>query len=109
VAFLKDKMGHYIYVNLAFEKLLNKSSEECLGKTDQQLFPPEVARAFREHDRRVLKKREILEIEEITLDDKGNRRFWWVVKFPVPKKSRTSRKSKNAPGPWREIDFSPRG
>jgi PAS domain S-box-containing protein len=86
VAFLKDKMGHFIYVNLAFEKLLNKSSEECLGKTDQQLFPPEVARAFREHDRRVLKKREILEIEEITLDDKGNRRFWWVVKFPVQSK-----------------------
>jgi PAS domain S-box-containing protein len=86
VAFLKDKMGRYVYVNLAFEKLLNKPSEECLGKTDRQLFPPEVARAFRKHDRRVLKKREILEIEEITLDDKGNRRFWWVVKFPVQSK-----------------------
>jgi len=86
VTFLKDKSGHYVFVNLAFEKLLNKSSVECLGKTDQQLFHPEVAHVFREHDRRVLEKREILEAEEITLDDEGNRRDWWVVKFPVQSK-----------------------
>ena len=86
VAFLKDEVGRYVYVNLAFEKLLNKPSIECLGKTDLQLFSPEVAHIFREHDQGVLKKREILETEEITLDDKGNRRSWWVVKFPVQSK-----------------------
>ena len=83
VAFLKNEKGQYIYVNQLFEEKLNMVRENCLGKTDDQLFPPEVARIFREHDQEALKKREVLETEETTLDSKGEVRFWWVMKFPV--------------------------
>ena len=83
VAFLKDEKGRYVYVNQQFEEKLHFSKAECLGKTDQQLFPPHVARIFKEHDRQALKTEEVLETEETTLDEEGKVRYWWVMKFPV--------------------------
>ena len=87
VAFLKNTKGQYLYVNKPFETLLHKSSVECLGKTDYQLFPPEIARTFKEHDQDTLKNGGVLETEETTLDEKGNIRFWWVMKFLVHRKT----------------------
>ena len=83
VKFLKNEKGQYVYVNRQFEKKLHLSQANCLGKTDLQLFPPEVARIFKEHDQEVLKTREVLEAEETTLDETGKVRYWWVMKFLV--------------------------
>jgi PAS domain S-box-containing protein len=84
VAFLKNEKGQYVYVNRQFEEKFHLLQANCLGKTDSQLFPPEVARIFKEHDREILKTREMVEAEETTLDEKGNIRYWWVMKFLVP-------------------------
>ncbi len=83
VKFLKDWQGRYIYVNRQFEEKLKLPMADCLGKTDQQLFPPEIARIFTEHDREALKTGDVLETEETTLDEKGKVRSWLVMKFPV--------------------------
>ena len=83
VAFLKNEKGQYVYVNRQYEEKLHFPRASCLGKTDSQLFPPEVARIFKEHDREVLETREMLETEETTLDEKGKVRYWWVMKFLV--------------------------
>ena len=83
VKFLKDRQGRYVYVNRQFEEKLKLPMADCLGKTDQQLFPPDIARIFKEHDREALKTGEVLETEETTLDEKGNVRSWLVMKFPV--------------------------
>ena len=88
VAFLKNEKGQYVYVNRQFKEKLSFLSIDCLGKTDQQLFPPEVARIFREHDRGAFETGEVLEAEETTLDAKGNVRNWWVMKFPIYGKER---------------------
>ena len=87
VAFLKNDKGRYVYVNRPFEEKLHLSMADCFGKTDEQLFPPEVARIFKEHDRKVLKTKEVLEVEETTLDETGKVRYWWVMKFLIPKKT----------------------
>ncbi len=86
VAFLKNEQGQYVYVNWQFEESMHLSVAECLGKTDSQLFPPEVARVFPEHDQDLLKKKGVLESEETTLDETGQLRFWWVMKFLVYRK-----------------------
>ena len=86
VAFLKNEKGQYVYVNQQWEEKLHLTRAECLGKTDQQLFPPEVVRIFKEHDQEALKTREVLEAEETTFDEKGRLRYWWVMKFPVQSK-----------------------
>lgn len=83
VKFLKDWQGRYIYVNRQFEEKLKLPIANCLGKTDQELFPPEIARIFTEHDREALKTGDVLETEETTLDERGKVRFWLVMKFPV--------------------------
>ncbi|MDX1410903.1 MAG: PAS domain S-box protein, partial [Nitrospirales bacterium] len=83
VAFLKDERGRYIYVNPSVESVLNKPSQEWLGKTDRQLFPPDVARSLRKHDREAIQKGSALEIEESTVNETGVIRHWLVFKFPV--------------------------
>ncbi|WP_454062081.1 PAS domain-containing sensor histidine kinase [Candidatus Nitrospira salsa] len=83
VAFLKDKQGRYVYVNQGFERQLNFNVGSCLGKTDHQLFPPEVARAFRHHSQKISSISEVVESEETTLDNRGEIRSWLMYTFPV--------------------------
>jgi signal transduction histidine kinase len=56
-----------------------------LGKTDPELFPPEIASIFIEHDQKVLKTKKVLEVEESTLDETGSVCHWWVMKFLIPR------------------------
>ena len=90
VAFLKDERGRYIYVNPSIESVLNKPSQDWLGKTDRQLFPPDVARSLRRHDHKALQKGKVIEIEESTVSDAGVIRHWLVFKFPVHNTGRGS-------------------
>jgi len=48
--FYKDTEGAYIGCNKAFEKFVGKTEKEVIGRTDYELFPPEVAQSFREMD-----------------------------------------------------------
>ncbi|MFA9459956.1 PAS domain S-box protein [Thiohalorhabdus methylotrophus] len=54
IVFYKDIYGAYRGGNAAFEKLLGRSLEEAIGRTDEQLFPREVAEACAAGDRKVL-------------------------------------------------------
>jgi PAS domain S-box-containing protein len=85
VAFLKDDKGRYVYVNRQFQEKLHFSLADCLGKTDPELFPPEIASIFIEHDQKVLKTKKVLEVEESTLDETGSVCHWWVMKFLIPR------------------------
>ena len=38
-AFVKDQDGRYVYLNGQWEKALGRDVKECLGKTDQDLWP----------------------------------------------------------------------
>jgi two-component system, cell cycle sensor histidine kinase and response regulator CckA len=55
VAVIKDLKGRFLFVNPAWEKIFNKSRDEWLGKTSEELWPPEVAAKFLEQDKIVLK------------------------------------------------------
>ncbi len=79
---LKDIQGHYILVNRQFEKIVGLVDREIMGRTDTDLFPPEVARTMQESDRRVLVENELLQTEEaIPLADGVH--SYLVVKFPL--------------------------
>jgi PAS domain S-box-containing protein len=87
VAFLKDTAGRYIYGNDAFQKLLNQGPLEYIGKTDMDLFSPQEACSFRQHDQEALKRGTVFAIEETSIDREGQLRYWWTMKFPVQSKS----------------------
>ena len=65
VIYLKDLQGRYTFINRYFETLSGYGWDEVVGRTDSELFPPEVVERSTENDRRVLESGEPLQIEEI--------------------------------------------
>jgi PAS domain S-box-containing protein len=52
--YLKDRAGRYLMINPAGARALGKSVEEVIGRTDQDFFPPDTARAIQDHDAMVM-------------------------------------------------------
>ena len=61
VAVIRDLEGRYLFANAAWEQAFQKSREEWLGKTSEELWPPEMAAKFREQDRLVIESREAVQ------------------------------------------------
>ena len=64
VVCIKDRNGYYKLVNPRYEKLLGLSNEDIQGKTDHDIFPPELADRFRTTDLKVLQEKRSLQVEE---------------------------------------------
>jgi PAS domain S-box-containing protein len=82
IIYLKDRDGRFMLVNRRFEEVFKVSREKVAGKTDHELFPAYMADAFRANDRRVLKERCALELEEAAPGGDGERTYI-SVKFPL--------------------------
>jgi len=83
LAWIKDADGRYVFANDAAVKAFGTTRDELYGKTDEELFPPETATAFRENDRRAFKKRTGIQTVE-TLGVDGETTHSIVSKFPIP-------------------------
>jgi PAS domain S-box-containing protein len=82
VTYLKDSQGRYLLVNCGFEALFHVKREEVVGKTDEDLFPQEMADAFRANDEKVMASLAALEFEEVAPHDYGPHTYI-SVKFPL--------------------------
>ncbi len=82
VVSIKDRDGHYTLINTCFEAILGRSNDEVAGLTDKDLFPPEVARQFRENDLKVLRERRSFQFEEQMPHPDGTTHDYLSVKFP---------------------------
>jgi PAS domain S-box-containing protein len=80
--FLKDLEGRYLHVNRQFERAFHMTLEQVVGKTDEAIFVPEQAAAFRANDLKVLQATAPLEFEEIAAHDDGLHTSI-VSKFPL--------------------------
>ncbi|WP_447984488.1 PAS domain-containing sensor histidine kinase [Nitrospira sp. Nam74] len=80
--FVKDTAGRYLFVNRRFEEIFHLTREYILHKTDDELFSPPQATAFRSNDRKVLDAGVPLEFEEAALHDDGVHTSI-VFKFPL--------------------------
>ena len=54
LVFVKDRDGRYVLANPASAMVAGHSVDEILGHTDDEVFPPELARNLRAIDRRIL-------------------------------------------------------
>jgi PAS domain S-box-containing protein len=86
-AWLKDEQGRYLYINKTYEKRFGLKLQEQLGKTDAELWTPEIAQAYRRNDFAVLAAGHPLEFSEETINPDGSRCCWIVCKFPFRDKS----------------------
>ena len=81
--FIKDAAGRYVVVNRAFLAGTGMSSEQVLGRTDAELFPPELADPFVESDREVSRSGEARQSED-TFTYQGRAYTFLSQKFPLP-------------------------
>jgi PAS domain S-box-containing protein len=81
--FRKDRQGRIVYANQRFCDTVGHTLQELKGKTDADLFPPDMAAKYQQDDARVIATGEVLEdIEEHRKPD-GVRMFVQVLKAPV--------------------------
>jgi len=64
VVYVKDINGNYLLINRRFEQLFGVSQARVVGLTDYEVFPQEMADAFRENDREVQALGRAIQIEE---------------------------------------------
>ena len=83
VIYLKEPEGRLQLVNQAFETIFGLTSAEAVGKTDRELFPPEIAAAFAINDRRVVETGKPLQTEEKVLQADGKLHTYLSIKFPI--------------------------
>lgn len=82
VIYMRDAHGRYLLVNREYERLFDLRREDIVGLTDHDLFPVDVADAFRENDRQALAGGVPIQMEEHAPGDDGVRTYL-TVKFPL--------------------------
>lgn len=84
LAWIKDLQGRYMYANDAAEMAFHTSRAQLYGKTDDEIFPPEIASQFRENDRRALASGTGEQVIETLKHGNGVLHYSLVSKFTIP-------------------------
>ncbi|NTU49677.1 MAG: PAS domain-containing protein, partial [Desulfobulbaceae bacterium] len=80
--FLKDLDGKFIAINAVLERMLGRSREEIIGKTDYDIASKEAAEYWRRHDKEVMATGQAIQIEEMADLEDGHHVFL-ANKFPL--------------------------
>jgi PAS domain S-box-containing protein len=81
--FCKDAAGRFTFANQRFCQALGKPLADIVGKTDADLFPPELARKHEQDDARVLQTGQMLETVEENPTADGKKLYAQVIKTPL--------------------------
>jgi PAS domain S-box-containing protein len=84
LAWIKGSQGRYVYANDTAARTFGLPIETLYGRTDQEIFPPETATAFREHDRRALQTATGIQVIETLKHQDGTVHHSLVSKFAIP-------------------------
>jgi PAS domain S-box-containing protein len=71
--YAKRKDGRYTYLNRGMEVLCNVTREQCLGRTDFEVFPAEIAEQYRSNDVAAMTAGRLSESEEMAKTPSGER------------------------------------
>jgi PAS domain S-box-containing protein len=82
VIYLKDLQGRYILINHRFQILFHVIRRDVLGKTDRDIFPPDLADILWEHDRQVITEELPKEFEE-SISQGVEAKTFLSTKFPL--------------------------
>jgi PAS domain S-box-containing protein len=82
VIYMRDLEGRYMLINREFERLFSVHRDHVCGHTDHDLFPKDVADAFRENDRAAVARGRPVQVEEVAPGEDGPHTYV-TVKFPI--------------------------
>lgn len=84
VAFIKDLEGQYLFCNQAFAAIAGMAQNEVLGRTDAEIWSPEVVDLLCSNDQYVLNTGHPLSVLEMVVPKgSGAARYMQVSKFPL--------------------------
>ena len=81
--FRKDLKGRFTFANSRFCQTVKQPASSIIGKTDFDLFPPELASKYQEDDRRVIEQRSSFSAIEQHRDLDGNTLYVRIIKSPL--------------------------
>ena len=85
LAWIKDEQGRYVFANDSALRVFGQSSDSLLGRTDTDIFPPEIAEQFRRNDRIALGSESGMQtVETLPHHDDNRLHHSLVSKFPIP-------------------------
>ncbi len=87
LAWIKDSQGRYVYASDEALRAFGVPRDRLYGQTDDQVFPPQTAAEFREHDRRVLETGAGIRVIETLEHEDGTLHYSLVGKFPIPSRN----------------------
>ena len=82
VIFVKDPNGRFLILNAACATALSSAPEQVVGKTMDELCPPDVAAVIRQHEAAVIVGGSPIQIEE-TIPVAGEARVFLTLKAPL--------------------------
>jgi len=82
IIYVKDTDGRFLFINRRFEQLFHLTTEQIIGHTNHEIFPREVADAFRANDLQVLEWNRTVEYEE-QAPHKDGLHTYLSIKFPL--------------------------
>ncbi|MBM4286213.1 MAG: PAS domain S-box protein [Deltaproteobacteria bacterium] len=83
IAWLKDKDGRYLAVNEPLARFCGVAPADLVGKTDQEIWPPDLARLYQAEDAQVLASGRQMQVEEPLPDSQGQRRWLETIRTPI--------------------------
>jgi PAS domain S-box-containing protein len=81
-AWMKDRNGHYVYMNNTLIKRRHVKNKDWRGTTDYDFWPQDVADQFKINDDEIFKSGKAVELVEKIRDFKG--RVGWILVFKFP-------------------------
>lgn len=79
---VKDVEGRYLLMNRAFRNFLGVSPADVVGKTDREIFPPELAETLSLYDEEVLREGKVMTTEK-TFKLPDGPRTYLSIRFPI--------------------------
>jgi diguanylate cyclase (GGDEF)-like protein/PAS domain S-box-containing protein len=80
--YVKDLDGKYVLGNNLWAKNINLPKNEAIGKTDEEIYPKEVASQLQTNDLKVIQSGLVNEFQE-TISSSEGERIYLSVKFPI--------------------------
>lgn len=81
--FRKDLQGRFTFVNQRFCNTIGRSPGHIVGKTDFDIFPPELAAKYQQDDRQIMEGGKLFETVEQHQPSGGEMIYVQVVKTPL--------------------------
>ena len=82
VIYVKYTDGRYLFVNHRFERIFDLTADQIIGYTDHEIFPREIADAFRANDVVVIEQNRMVEYEEVAPHTDGPHTYI-SIKLPL--------------------------